>query len=400
MNVTGILGVPCKPYRLGHSGSQSNLSYDENWLQKIIHENPSLLPIQEFEPSFEEIFPVAREVRTQAGLLDNLFVTPDGDLILVECKLWKNPEARRKVISQIIDYASAISDWSYDNLNDAINHANNTKFENALYEKIRNDSDILDEDVFVSNVIKNLRLGRHLLLIIGDGIRDDAERLTNFLQQRMDRHFMLGVLGLNIYKMPENEQFLIIPDIMLKTTIIERGVITLNNNSIDLIQSENNLSKQNKGKNQRSENLTDIKFFEKLGAVNANTEKWLKSVLARMEGLGITWEVKQSVIPRYSPDGEATFNLGYFRSDGRFLTNNATWHIEDEELRRLALEYISNISSLILNSYIKEAGKSGFKTFIGDKIINISDLIDKEDAFIEIVSLYISKIDKAVAGRI
>jgi hypothetical protein len=39
---------------------------------------------------------------TEALFLDNLLVTPLGNVIAVECKLWRNSEARRNVISQII----------------------------------------------------------------------------------------------------------------------------------------------------------------------------------------------------------------------------------------------------------------------------------------------------------
>lgn len=76
--------------------------FSEDRLQKLIFECPQLLPISALEPNFTEIIPVCRELPTPAGPLDNLFVTPQGNLILVECKLWRNPEARRKVIAQIL----------------------------------------------------------------------------------------------------------------------------------------------------------------------------------------------------------------------------------------------------------------------------------------------------------
>jgi hypothetical protein len=37
-------------------------------------------------------------------------------LTLVECKLWKNPEARRQVVAQTLDCVSALSRWSYADL--------------------------------------------------------------------------------------------------------------------------------------------------------------------------------------------------------------------------------------------------------------------------------------------
>ena len=67
--------------------------FSEDHLQKLIFENPTLLPVSSFEPYFKDVIPLCRELPTPAGPLDNLYVTPEGDLILVECKLWKNPEA-------------------------------------------------------------------------------------------------------------------------------------------------------------------------------------------------------------------------------------------------------------------------------------------------------------------
>jgi hypothetical protein len=66
---------------------------------------------------------VAIELPTDRGRLDILFADADGNLILIETKLWRNPEARRKVVGQFVDYATAISKWSYDDLVAAVKMA-------------------------------------------------------------------------------------------------------------------------------------------------------------------------------------------------------------------------------------------------------------------------------------
>ena len=55
---------------------------------------------------------ICTELNTLAGPIDNFMVTPSGLPVLVECKLWRNPEARREVVSQILDYAKELSRWS------------------------------------------------------------------------------------------------------------------------------------------------------------------------------------------------------------------------------------------------------------------------------------------------
>ena len=86
-------------------------------MQKFIFEHHQALPIGEIEPAFGPLIPVCRELPTEVGPIDLLFINPTGLLTLVECKLWKNPQARREVVGQILDYATEMSRWSYSNWN-------------------------------------------------------------------------------------------------------------------------------------------------------------------------------------------------------------------------------------------------------------------------------------------
>src|ERR1700688_1134547 len=85
--------------------SRDTPPYNERWLQDLIHDHPGLIPAGEIEACFDNLVPVLTEFPLPSGYLDNLFVTPDGYLVLVEVKLWKNAESRRKVIAQILEYA-------------------------------------------------------------------------------------------------------------------------------------------------------------------------------------------------------------------------------------------------------------------------------------------------------
>lgn len=88
--------------------------HNEAWLQALAYDYPEILPIGDIEPRFGELFAVAREVPCAHGLIDNLYVTPSGDLVLVEAKLWKNPQARREVVTQALDYVAALTGMSYE----------------------------------------------------------------------------------------------------------------------------------------------------------------------------------------------------------------------------------------------------------------------------------------------
>jgi hypothetical protein len=99
---------------------RGEIQHDEAWLQKLIFRFPQLLPVREIEPGFSPIVPVCLELPTPAGNVDNLFITESGDLVIAECKLWRNPQARREVVAQVIDYAHGMSAWTYRDLEDAV----------------------------------------------------------------------------------------------------------------------------------------------------------------------------------------------------------------------------------------------------------------------------------------
>lgn len=131
----------------------ASFDYSEDWLQKTIHQFPTLLPVNDIEPIFGNIIPVCREMMTSAGPLDNLYVNELGMLTLVECKLWRNPESRRKVVGQILDYAQEFSRMSYDDLINRINQKTGMRG-NSLYEIVAANTEQLNEVDFVDSVTK------------------------------------------------------------------------------------------------------------------------------------------------------------------------------------------------------------------------------------------------------
>jgi len=158
--------------------------YNENWLQTLIHDHPHLVPAGEVEACFENIVPVLMEFTLPSGFLDNFYVTPEGYPVLVEVKLYKNQEARRKVVAQILEYAKDFAALTYEDINQEIRKRlkDRTWGQNPLHEIV---SDAVAsppaEATFVDRVARNLREGRFLLLILGDGIREEMASLADYL---------------------------------------------------------------------------------------------------------------------------------------------------------------------------------------------------------------------------
>lgn len=105
----------------------SDRGYSEDWLQSLLFAQPTLMPINDIEPLFSPLIPLAREMQTNVGPIDVVFISPTGYLTLVETKLWRNPESRRHAVAQIMDYAAAIAKWSYEDLQAAVKRAGGSK---------------------------------------------------------------------------------------------------------------------------------------------------------------------------------------------------------------------------------------------------------------------------------
>jgi RecB family endonuclease NucS len=108
--------------------SASANEYNEAWLQKLLYRHPEALPIAEINESFLGLIPICRELRTAAGPIDVLYATSQGRIAVLEAKLWRNPEARRQVIGQILDYAKELSRSSYEDLDGAVRAARHSEW--------------------------------------------------------------------------------------------------------------------------------------------------------------------------------------------------------------------------------------------------------------------------------
>jgi hypothetical protein len=213
--------VPLKPVAQ-QSGSDT---VSEAYIQTLVHEHPECLPIAEMDAMFLGPVPICTELNTPAGSIDNFMVTPSGLPVLVECKLWRNPEARREVVGQILDYAKELSRWSSSDVQREVSHRLK-RAGNPLLDMVRAVDPEVDERQFNDALTANLRRGRFLLLIVGDGIREGAEAIAEYLQIHAGLHFSLGLVELPIYVMPNGDR-LVAPRVLARTALVTRNVVAV-----------------------------------------------------------------------------------------------------------------------------------------------------------------------------
>lgn len=196
----------------------------EDLIQRLVVEHPSVLPVEQLDPMFAPPVPIGREIGTSVGPIDALFISPQGGITIVEAKLWRNPQARREVVGQIIDYATALSTWTYEELDQVCRQATSR----SLWQTVASAHDEptgQDEARFVDAVARNLRYGRFLLLVVGDGIREEVERMASYVQDAPRLQFHLALVELGIYDSDDGEVRTIVPSVVARTAEITRAVV-------------------------------------------------------------------------------------------------------------------------------------------------------------------------------
>lgn len=251
----GILAVPAQwnsrsgdvgPENTGEDGSVRNLAarsvvefaratmvsmpggYDERWLQEILFAHPELIPMDRIDAGAGGLLPLCRELTLarEGGVvyLDLLCLTRSGRLLLVECKLWRNPQARREVVAQILEYAALLRGWSYGDLTARLKQQRGWKGKNPIFEQALQIWPDLEEAAFVDRVSRSLEAADFHLVIAGDGIRSDVQALASHVNASGVGTSRLALVEIQVWR-SGNGDTIVVPNVSLKTEVIEQRVI-------------------------------------------------------------------------------------------------------------------------------------------------------------------------------
>jgi hypothetical protein len=370
--------------------------YDEAWMQRWIQRHPTLLPIDQIEPSLTPLTPVCMELPTPSGFVDNLMMTPDGGLVVVETKLWRNPQARREVVGQVLDYAKDLSRWDYEALERAVRIARREPGLNLYQLVCGGDAAAEREAPFIDAVTRNLRHGRLLLVIAGDGIQESAEQLTDYLQRHMALHFTLAIVELSLWRIPETAMVFIQPKIIARTVQIERAVVRL----------EEGVALQPAGitpasPSARPATLTSERYFEALRAVDPGLPDQLQAFLKEVEALGVHADIQRNLSLKWrTPEGRE-FNLGVIDLAGRYATDYA--HSSANSIGRVDLShaYQARLARAIPGLSARQTPTPiGWRLVEGDANASIATLLRHRDRWISALADYIRALQGAMLGDV
>lgn len=185
--------------------------------QAIIAATPEIiLSVPELEMSDFETSIVVREFNTRRGGIDLLIITENAEIILIETKLYKNPESHRTVVAQAIDYTKALIKYDLEYFQSQFAKSKNTN--RKIVDKLFSD------DRFQSTLNQNIKTGNIKVVIVGDTIHPNILEMVDALQSAPHLGFSLFLVELNPYESSDGN-ILLYPRILSKTNEVERSVI-------------------------------------------------------------------------------------------------------------------------------------------------------------------------------
>lgn len=350
--------------------------YNERWLQELVFKHPEAIPMNQIEPGLGNLIPICLELPLRCGFLDNLYATPDGDLVIVEVKLWRNHEMRRSVMAQALEYASAIFELTYEELDFAVRRAQGTDGR-SLYQ-IAGGPEALDEPGFIDAVSHNLKTGRIVVLVVGDGIRSELNTLHEGLQLHAGFQFTFGLVELSVYEKGAGET-LVVPRTMAATHRVERGVVRFEG-AVDqvVLGAVQSIARTN---DQAEYSMSSDAFYSAMSKLDATFPEKIRKLLQELEPLGVYPEFKKSLILRWgTPSGEVA-NLAYILRNGQVWTDQVSGSLGDMEvaatyLNELAEALGGQVSEIAGRPYIRQSGK----------VPQIGVLLECSAVFVEAVS--------------
>jgi len=358
--------------------SATDLFLAEDRMQEFIFEHYQALPINEIEPAFDPLIPVCRELPTKVGPIDLLFINPTGLLTLVECKLWKNPEARRAVVGQILDYATEMSRWSYEQLEQAVRNSP-VKTTSSLFKLAVSNAEDIDERDFVDSVSRNLRRGRFLLLIVGDGIRENVEHIADFLQKYAHLNFGFALVEFGIFKLPDHlgSSYLVQPRLVTQTVEIERAAFRIEDGQIVPLAPRRKATK-----------ISEQVFFEKLAA-DPETKTELNALFEKMQDLGVNVEPGRQNTVRLKSSVYGS-NFGVIHVNGEFWNCSIASATEEIGRPEIGVEYLEKLAALLDHGFVKRTANRFWwtvkiKTGRTERYAKIAELLAVQDKWLEIL---------------
>ena len=248
-------------------------------LQEYIHRHPEAIPIYDIQED-KRLFVVARELATASGPIDALAVDQDGDIYVIETKLYANADKRR-VVAQALDYGASL--WKHFNdftgfitLLDSHTHSRwGIGFQEKAAEYFSLDG--FGADTMLKRMRDNLRDGNLKFVILMDYIGERLKELITYVN--MKSQFDIYAVELELYEYEDHR--IVLPKLY--------GVET---------------KKSYPPQSQKSV-ITEHELLKLIEASDPTRAKWVETLFASLRAVGLrSKELGSTISYGIDVDGE------------------------------------------------------------------------------------------------
>ena len=330
----------------------------EDYLQKYIYDNPESIPLYDIKEDIQLLI-LFREFITNSGSIDALGIDKEGEIYIVETKLYKNPD-KRLVVAQVLDYGASLwrSFTNFDEFIRTIDNEINNKFNISLNQKLKDFFNITDEEIsfLIDNVKNNLNKGNFKFVVLMDKLHGQLKDLIIFINE--NSRFDIFAVEMEYYQHEEYE--IMIPKLFGAEVKKDVGV---SSTSSPRRKWEEKSFFEDVAKNINSEQLTEMrKLYDYLNK-KADMISW---------GTG-------GIIGSFGPKFNKISDRSLFtvRSNGR-LALNFGW-LDDNEITK---NYRDKFKTLIEKEKLLAISKN-YQTHYPE--FKVDEWLNKVDKFIKII---------------
>ncbi|OGL87831.1 hypothetical protein A3I42_00565 [Candidatus Uhrbacteria bacterium RIFCSPLOWO2_02_FULL_49_11] len=182
----------------------------EDYVQQYIYNNPEAIPLYDIREDIKLLI-LAREFPTDSGPIDALGVDKEGEVYIVETKLFKNPD-KRTVVAQSMDYGASLwKNADYDTFIQTLESHIQKEFKISLSEKLKTFFNLTDEEVvaLLGRVKSHLDDGSFRFVVLMDQLESRLKDLILYVNQ--NSQFNIYAVELEYYHFEQHE--IVIPKI-------------------------------------------------------------------------------------------------------------------------------------------------------------------------------------------
>ena len=165
----------------------------------ILDRDPEALPLA----GQPELIVVGQQVWTGSGKADVIAVERGGRPVIIEAKLHKNPEARRQVVAQTLEYAALLHRRTVDDFEKILEKSLRESGHSSLADAIGED----DDEQFYKELADHLARGSFRIVFLLDRAPDVLVKLVGYLETITEDRIIVDLVNALSYELGQEHLF-------------------------------------------------------------------------------------------------------------------------------------------------------------------------------------------------